>query len=321
MLARDYPESDTSTQFGMNALTALREVEAAVLADDTAPRGSRDVPEGCPAKSIEFRDLHFSYPGADEVVFEGLNLTLEAGKSTALVGVNGAGKTTLMKLLARLYEPTSGGIYADGINIAEFDIVQWRHALSVVFQDFVQYEFSAADNISAGAASVPHDREAVEAAAAATGILDTLQEAPRGLDTTLARGYADGIDLSGGQWQRVAIARSLYALDAGARVLVLDEPTAALDLRYQVEVGLLLRRLNQGAGLTMVVSTHDLQFAAQVCDAVVLLQEGRVLAAGATAETLTPEHVRELYGVDVDELVHRDGRRALVPVGLPERWR
>src|SRR5690606_14554091 len=117
MLARDYPESDTATQFGMNALTALREVERDIKAADTAPRGTRDLPAGAPLTSIEFRDIHFNYPGAEEVVFAGLNLTLEAGTSTAIVGVNGAGKTTLMKLLARLYEPTSGAIYVDGVNI------------------------------------------------------------------------------------------------------------------------------------------------------------------------------------------------------------
>ena len=166
MLARDYPESDTSTQFGMNALTAIRDVEKAVREADTAPRGSLDVPAGAPARSIEFRDLYFSYPGAAETVFSGLNLTLEAGKTTAIVGVNGAGKTTLMKLLARLYEPTSGGIFIDGINIADIEITQWRRALSVVFQDFVRYEFTAADNIAMGAAFDGPDRAAVEAAAA-----------------------------------------------------------------------------------------------------------------------------------------------------------
>src|SRR5690606_12613065 len=139
------------------ALTAIREVTETVRADDTAPRGTAPVPAGAPRKSIEFRDLHFNYPGSDEVVFEGLNLTLEAGKTTALVGVNGAGKTTLMKLLARLYEPTSGGVYVDGVNIAELEITEWRRTLSVVFQDFVRYEFSAADNISSGAAFVPAD--------------------------------------------------------------------------------------------------------------------------------------------------------------------
>src|SRR6478609_8962322 len=113
MLGRDYPESDTSTQFGMNALSAIRDVEKAVVEADTAPRGHEHLPAGTPVRSIEFRDLHFAYPGSKQPVFTGLNLTIEAGLTTAIVGVNGAGKTTLMKLLARLYEPTSGGIYVD----------------------------------------------------------------------------------------------------------------------------------------------------------------------------------------------------------------
>ncbi len=308
MLARDYPESDTSTQFGMNALTALREVEAAVIADDTAPRGEAAVPEDAPHHSIEFRDLHFSYPGADEVVFDGLNLTLEAGKSTALVGVNGAGKTTLMKLLARLYEPTAGGIYVDGTNIADFDIVQWRHTLSVVFQDFVQYEFSAADNIAAGAASVPHDRAAVEAAAAAIGMLDTLRDTPHGLDTTLARGYADGIDLSGGQWQRVAIARSLYALEKGARVLVLDEPTAALDVRAEAQFFDQFVDLTRGA--TTLLISHRFS-SVRRADRIVVIENGQVIEQGSHADLMqTDTHYRRLFelqakrfreGLDADE--------------------
>src|SRR5690606_21224888 len=134
------------------------------------------------------------------------------------------------------------------------DLAQWRRTLSVVFQDFVRYELSAADNISLGAAFEPQDRAAVEAAAAKAGLLETLADAPHGLDTTLARAYEDGIDLSGGQWQRVAIARSLYAVDKGARVLVLDEPTAALDVRAEAEFFDEFVRLT--AGLTTLLISN-----------------------------------------------------------------
>jgi len=283
MLGRDYPESDTSTQFGMNALSALHDVDAAVTAADTAPRGSTPVPPLAPVRSIEFRDLHFSYPGATQPVFAGLNLTIEAGRTTAIVGVNGAGKTTLMKLLARLYEPTSGGIYLDGINIAELELAQWRRALSVVFQDFVRYEFTAADNIAVGAAFDPPDREAVEAAAAKTGMLETLEGAPLGLDTILARAYEDGIDLSGGQWQRVAIARSLYAVDKGARVLVLDEPTAALDVRAEAEFFDQFVELTEG--LTTVLISHRFS-SVRRADRIVVVEEGRVLEEGSHDELM-----------------------------------
>lgn len=307
-LARDYPESDPPTQFGMNALTALLEVEKAVLETDTAPRGNAPVPAGAPVDAIEFRELHFNYPGANEVVFAGLNLTLEAGKTTALVGVNGAGKTTLMKLLARLYEPTSGGIYVDGVNIAELDLAQWRRTLSVVFQDFVHYELTAAENVSFGAAFEAPDREAVERAARATGMLETLESAPLGLDTILARGYVDGIDLSGGQWQRVAIARSLYALDKGARVLVLDEPTAALDVRAEAEFFDRFVELTEGT--TTLLISHRFS-SVRRADRIVVIEHGRVVEQGSHEELMaTPTHYRTLFelqarrfreGLDADD--------------------
>lgn len=308
MLGRDYPESDTSTQFGMNALSAIREVEQAVIAADTAPRGTRDVPTGAPVHAIEFRDLHFSYPGADAPVFSGLNLSIEAGQTTAIVGVNGAGKTTLMKLLARLYEPTQGAIYVDGVNIAELDLAQWRRLLSVVFQDFVHYEFTAADNIAMGAAFEAPDRTAIEDAAAKTGMLETLSDAPHGLDTILARAYEGGIDLSGGQWQRVAIARSLYAVDKGARVLVLDEPTAALDVRAEAEFFDQFVELTEG--LTTVLISHRFS-SVRRANRIVVVEDGRVVEEGSHEHLMsTDTRYRRLFelqarrfreGLDADD--------------------
>jgi ATP-binding cassette subfamily B protein len=293
MMGRDFPESDTSTQFGMNALSAILTVEREVAERDTAPRGTTAVPANAPVRSIEFRDLHFAYPGSATPVFAGLNLTIQAGVTTAIVGINGAGKTTLMKLLARLYEPTSGGIFVDGVNIAELDLAQWRRTLSVVFQDFVRYEFTAADNIAMGAAFDAPDRAAVEAAAAKTGMLETLADAPLGLDTILARAYADGIDLSGGQWQRVAIARSLYAVDKGARVLVLDEPTAALDVRAEAEFFDQFMELTEG--LTTVLISHRFS-SVRRADHIVVIEEGRVVEQGSHSElTASDTRYRRLF--------------------------
>lgn len=293
LLARDYPESDPPTQFGMNALTALREVAATITRQDTAPRGILSSPEGAPHRSIEFRDLYFNYPGADEAVFTGLNLTLEAGKTTAIVGINGAGKTTLMKLLARLYEPTAGAIFIDGVNIADIEIRAWRRMLSVVFQDFVHFEFSAADNIASGAAFVPPDRDAIAEAARKAGILDVLEDAPKGLDTMLARGYEGGIDLSGGQWQRVAIARSLYALAKGARILVLDEPTAALDVRAEAAFFDQFVDLTQGA--TSVLISHRFS-SVRRADTVVVIELGKVIEHGTHDELMARDtHYRRLF--------------------------
>ncbi|MFV0634261.1 ABC transporter ATP-binding protein [Demequina sp.] len=303
MLGRDYPESDVPTQYGMNALTALREVETAVAAMDTAPRGTADVPEGAPVQSIEFRDLCFTYPGSHEHVFNGLNLTLTAGRTTAIVGVNGAGKTTLIKLLARLYEPTSGGIYVDGVNIADLDLAAWRRTLSVVFQDFVRYELSAADNVAFGAAFEPLDRAAVERAVARTGMSEALAEAPHGLDTTLARAYDDGIDLSGGQWQRVAISRSLYAVDKGARVLVLDEPTAALDVRAEAEF--FDQFVDLTTGLTTLLISHRFS-SVRRADHIVVIEHGEVIEAGSHAELMVGRtRYRTLF--DLQAKRFRDG--------------
>ncbi|WP_430867478.1 ABC transporter ATP-binding protein [Demequina aurantiaca] len=313
MLARDYPESDTSTQFGMNALTAIREVEDTVRDTDTAPRGTTDVPRHAPQSSIEFRGLHFAYPGTNQPVFSGLDLTIESGKTTAIVGINGAGKTTLMKLLARLYEPDAGGIYVDGVDIREFDLEQWRRTLSVVFQDFVHYEVSAADNVAFGAAFAPEDRDAVKAAAAATGMLDTLTDAPAGLETTLARAYKDGIDLSGGQWQRVAIARSLYALSKGARVLVLDEPTAALDVRAEAEFFDQFVELTEG--VTTLLISHRFS-SVRRADQIVVIEAGHVIERGTHGELLSADtHYKRLFdlqarrfhdGLDADDEADAD---------------
>ncbi len=266
-------------------------------------------------------------------VLHGVSVSVARGAVVGILGPNGSGKTTLLRVLSGGLAPSAGQVTLDGVPLADVPRRRLAQRVAVVPQEIHPvFDYSVLDlalmgryaHLGAFDFETPEDIVRARQALAATGTAD-LECRP--FET-----------LSGGEKQRVVIASALaqfdglddlsraatppVAADPGdSRVLVLDEPTAALDLRYQVEVGLLLRRLNQGAGLTMVVSTHDLQFAAQVCDAVVLLQEGRVLAAGATAETLTPEHVRELYGVDVDELVHRDGRRALVPVGLPERWR
>lgn len=274
-------------------------------------------------------------------MLHGISVSIARGAVVGILGPNGSGKTTLLRVLAGGLTPSSGTVTLDGTPLAAIPRRALARRVAVVPQDIHPvFDYSVLDlalmgryaHLGAFDFESPEDVRAARLALAATGT-DDLE--CRLFDT-----------LSGGEKQRVVIASALAQFDgiadatfdlphaggdssgrpADARsgegqILVLDEPTAALDLHYQVDVGLLLRRLNELAGLTMVVSTHDLQFAAQVCDAVVLLKDGRVLAAGPTATTLTPTTVRDLYGVDVDELVHADGRRVLVSVGLPERRR
>ena len=138
--------------------------------------------------------------------------------------------------MARLYEPTHGRILIDGIDIRELDVSSWRARLAVIFQDFVRYELSAADNVGLGGPAMLHDRTALAAAAHRAGTQELIEALPKGWDTVLARGYTDGAELSGGEWQRVALARALLAVEAGASVLALDEPTANLDVRAEAEL-------------------------------------------------------------------------------------
>ena len=188
-------------------------------------------------------------------VLDGLDLELPAGLCTAIVGVNGAGKTTLVKLLTRLHEPTAGRITVDGTDLADLDVAAWRRQVSVVFQDFVRYELSAADNIARRRRPRPaRPRRGPGRGASARASLDAVDALPAGFDTTLSRAYEGGADLSGGQWQRIAIARSLYALEAGARVLVLDEPTSALDVR--AEAAFFDRFVELTRGVTSVLISH-----------------------------------------------------------------
>ncbi len=283
LLSEHYPEADSGTQFGMRAVAGLAEVEAAMAAVESVP-GTPLAPEavraaaGLPSVELRCEGVSFRYPGSSRPVLDGLELELPAGFSTAIVGVNGAGKTTLVKLLTRLHDPTAGVITADGIRIADLDVRAWRRQVSVIFQDFLRYELSAADNIALGAAHAPRDPAAVRLAAERAGILDAFAELPLGLETPLGRGYEGGIDLSGGQWQRLAIARSLYALEAGARVLVLDEPTAALDVR--AEAAFFDSFVDLTRGVTSVLISHRFS-SVRRADRIVVLDGGRVVEQGS----------------------------------------
>lgn len=294
LLGEFYAESDVPTQFGVQAMAALKEVhQRASRFQGSKPRGDLTVSPSLPAQSLRFDGISFHYPGANRNVLDGLSLELPVGKSTAIVGINGAGKTTLVKLLTRLYEPTGGSIRADGIDIGTLAPAAWRRQVSVIFQDFVRYELSAADNIALGAAHVPRDRLAVERAAADSGILDVLAGLPSGLDTLLTRAYAGGIDLSGGQWQRVAIARSLYALRAGARVLILDEPTSALDVRAEAVFFDKFVELTQG--VTSLLISHRFS-SVRRADRIVVIDAGRVVEQGSHTELLAIDgHYARLF--------------------------
>jgi ATP-binding cassette subfamily B protein len=207
-------------------------------------------------------------------VLEQFDLTIPAGSSLAIVGQNGAGKTTIAKLLCRLYDPQSGAIEIDGIDLREFDLASWRARIAAVFQDFIRLELPLRDNVAPGGAP-DHVVLAALEAAGATNLA--------GLDTVLARGYDRGTDLSGGQWQRVALARALAAVRLGAGVVLLDEPTAQLDVRGEAEI--FDRLLAATRQCTTILISHRFS-TVRHADRICVLEHGRVVELGTHDELI-----------------------------------
>jgi ATP-binding cassette subfamily B protein len=227
--------------------------------------------------TITFEGVSFSYPGSERRVLDRLDLELRPGETIAIVGENGAGKTTLLKLLAGFYAPTSGRILVDGRDLAELDPVGWRRRLSVIFQDFVRFELTAFENVALADLDHPDGAHHAADAAGAAGAADLVAEMPMGWDTILSRGFTGGVELSGGQWQRVALARALYGARVGAQVLILDEPTASLDVH--AEVALFDQLLAHADGCTAIVVSHRFSTVRRA-SRIVVLADGRVAEDG-----------------------------------------
>jgi ATP-binding cassette subfamily B protein len=299
-----YPEADVQTQFGMNAYEATRRFERGVASQVSVPDG-RDPDPPVPREEIRCDGVGFGYPGRPRPVLDGLDLRIAAGRCTAIVGLNGAGKTTLVKLLTRLYEPDHGTITVDGVDIRSYDVDAWRARIAVIFQDFIRYELSAADNIGLGAVEHRDDEAAIRAAAADAGVLDVLAALPRGLDTPLVRHAAGGTDLSGGQWQRVALARALFRLRHGGGVLVLDEPTASLDVRAEARFFDEFVRLTRGS--TTILISHRFS-TVRHADQIVVLAGGRVTEQGSHLELLgRGGRYAELFRLQADQFAEVGG--------------
>ncbi len=236
-------------------------------------RGTRTA-SGMPASEIRFRDVTFAYPGTNEPVLAGFDLTIPAGSSLAIVGQNGAGKTTLAKLLCRLYDLQGGTIDIDGVDLRELDLDAWRSRVAAVFQDFIRFELPLRDNVAPAGAPDDVIGDALVAAGAA-GLAD--------LDTVLARGYEGGTELSGGQWQRVALARALCAVRMGAGVVLLDEPTAQLDVRGEAEI--FDRILTATRQTTTILISHRFS-TVRHADRICVLEGGRVVELGTHEELM-----------------------------------
>jgi ATP-binding cassette, subfamily B, bacterial len=247
-------------------VAAVLRLEPAMRPAGALPSGTRPAPAAAP--EIRLCDVSFSYPGGAPVL-EHFDLTIPAGSSLAIVGQNGAGKTTIAKLLCRLYDPQSGVITIDGVDLREFDLASWRTRVTAVFQDFLRLELPLRDNVAPSGAPDDVVRAALESAGAAN---------LAALDTVLARGYSGGTDLSGGQWQRIALARALAAVSLGAGVVLLDEPTAQLDVRGEAEI--FDRLLAATRQCTTILISHRFS-TVRHADCICVLEHGRVIELGS----------------------------------------
>ena len=225
-------------------------------------------------KGIEFRDVSFRYPGSNEYVLRNVSYHLPTGHTTAIVGPNGAGKTTLIKLLIRLYDPTEGAILVDGIDLREIEPESWWRHVSVIFQDFQRYNLSARENIGFGELEHLHNDDKLMRAARLAGAETLIQQFPRGLDTMFGRMFSDGIEISGGEWQRIALSRAFIR---DAQVIVLDEPTAALDAFTEREIYEGFARAI--VGKTGLLISHRFS-TVRMADSILVLEKGQLVEHG-----------------------------------------
>jgi len=231
-------------------------------------------------EGIEFQHVTFRYPGSDADVLRDVNLHIHPGERIALVGLNGAGKTTLIKLLTRLYDPTEGQIFLDGVDLREYDLTSLHQRFGVIFQDFVRYQFTVRENIGFGQVDALDDLARIKGAAERGGASPIIEDLPHGYDTMLGRRWEKGQELSGGQWQKIALARAFMRK---AEVLVLDEPTSALDAEAEYEVFRRFGALMEGR--IAVLISHRFS-TVRMADRIAVLSAGRVVELGSHADLM-----------------------------------
>lgn len=267
---------DNQIAYGAAALPALLSFEAACASaasrEVAAQAGGTTVPEG----DIVLSGVSFAYPGGPPILRQ-LDLRISAGRSLALVGANGAGKSTLVKVLCRLVEPTAGRVEVGGMDLVHFPPSAWQRRIAPMFQGFLRYDASIRENITFGAVDSSYERKLLDDVARRAGLLGRIHTLPGGWGTPLASRLPGGVDLSGGEWQRVALARALLAVQAGATLMVMDEPTANLDVRAEAEFYDHFFELT--AGTTTLVISH--RFASvRKADLIGVLENGRIAELG-----------------------------------------
>jgi ATP-binding cassette subfamily B protein len=271
-----YFNDDTPVEYGAVTLPAIETLERLAAESLAAPHGTRRPADGPP--TVALRGVSFRYPGSERDVLQEIDLTMPAGTSTALVGMNGAGKTTLVRLLCGLYPPDAGAVVVDDVDLRELEPAAWHRLIAPMFQEFMRVPSTVAENASVGSVEALDDGDGARRALVEAGAALFTDRLPDGMDTLLATRHADGTDLSGGQWQRLGIARALFALDHGARFLILDEPTSNLDTSSEER---LIRRLLEGTrgDATSLLVAHRLALARR-CDQIVVVERGRIAEAG-----------------------------------------
>ena len=257
----------------LDDLFSFFEVEPEIVSPDDPRPFPKPIRQG-----FVFENVGFMYPGSERWAVRRLSFTLRAGEVVALVGENGAGKTTLVKLLTRLYDPDEGRILLDGHDLREYDLDGLRGNMGVIFQDFVRYNLSAADNVAVGRIAARNDRARIERAATRSQADEVIAKLPAGYEQMIGKRFGNGTELSGGEWQKIAIARA-YMREA--EVLILDEPTAALDARSEYEVFQRFKELSEGK--TAILISHRFS-SVRMADRILVLADGKVEAAGTHEE-------------------------------------
>lgn len=283
---------------GSAVVPSIAEFKQTALADIGAGRSAVDHA----SHRIEFRDVSFTYPGAENPVLRHVSFTIEAGRSLGIVGLNGSGKSTIIKLMCGLYRPDSGSIMLGGVDSQHVDLQTWRRAVVTVFQTPTRLPLTFAQAIASRDLSDGIDRDLAVECAETVGLGEVLASLPKGIDTPLMAGFDDGTELSSGQWQRLSAARVQYELAAGAKVVLLDEPTANLDLRVEAAF---YRQFAELTGVTRVLVSHRLASLRDVDD-IVLLDAGRLVESGSHETLMAADgRYRRLYaaqrGLYVDD--------------------